>query len=222
MRSDTAQRSAASSRRSAENADSANIIKTAQRAESPPLTFCSGARQVPYSFESQDQTMKKMPLTNEASPALGSMPDTSSATYAKHSTLLSAFDRFASRGTRWAGSPMAFCLALTIVLVWAISGPVFKYSEDWQLVINTGTTIVTFLMVFLIQQSQNKDSVALHLKLNELLAANRSASNRMIGIEDLDEQDLREIAEFYSRLATRAKAAGGAKEQHSIDEQGMP
>jgi low affinity Fe/Cu permease len=106
---------------------------------------------------------------------------------------------------------MAFCLALTIVLVWAISGPVFKYSEDWQLVINTGTTIVTFLMVFLIQQSQNKDSVALHLKLNELLAANRSASNRMIGIEDLDEQDLREVAEFYSRLATRAKAAGGPR-----------
>ena len=77
-------------------------------------------------------------------------------------------------------------------------------------------------MVFLIQQSQNKDSVALHLKLNELIAASRTASNRMIGIEDLDEQDLRDVAAFYGRLAERAKAAGPIKEQHSIDEEGMP
>ena len=96
--------------------------------------------------------------------------------------------------TRWAGSPTAFCVALLTVAAWAAVGPLFHFSENWQLVINTGTTIVTFLMVFLIQQSQNKDSVAVHLKLNELLAANREASNRMIGIEDLDEQDLREVA----------------------------
>jgi low affinity Fe/Cu permease len=101
-------------------------------------------------------------------------------------------------------------------------GPLFDFSESWQLVINTGTTIVTFLMVFLIQQSQNKDSVALHLKLNELLAANREASNRMIGIEDLDEQDLREVASFYLRLSERAKRAGPRKEAHSIDEEGLP
>ena len=165
-------------------------------------------------------------MTKNSSPEsdspLGSMPDTSSSTYAQRSAVLSLFDRFASRVTRWAGSPAAFCMALGVVVVWAALGPVFQYSEDWQLVINTGTTIVTFLMVFLIQQSQNKDSVALHLKLNELLAASRNASNRMIGIEELDEQDLREVAEFYARLSQRAKAAGPTKEQHSIDEEGMP
>lgn len=154
--------------------------------------------------------------------ALGSMPTTSSASYAAHSPLLTAFDRFASRVTRWAGSPLVFSAALLTVVSWAAVGPVFHFSQNWQLVINTGTTIVTFLMVFLIQQSQNKDSVAVHLKLNELLAANRQASNRMIGIEDLDEQDLRDVAMFYAKLAERAKTAGPNKEAHSIDEEGMP
>lgn len=150
------------------------------------------------------------------------MPDTSSATYAGRSRLLSAFDHFASKVTRWAGTPVAFCLALLAVAVWAIVGPLFGFSENWQLVINTGTTIVTFLMVFLIQQSQNKDSVALHLKLNELLAASKVASNRMIGIEDLDEQDLRNVAEFYVRLAEQAGTQGAPKERHSIDERDAP
>ncbi len=156
------------------------------------------------------------------SDALGAMPTTASASYATRSPILTSFDRFASSVTRSAGSPAAFCAAFLVVLVWGAVGPVFHYSEDWQLVINTGTTIITFLMVFLIQQSQNKDSVAVHLKLNELLAANRTASNRMIGIEELDEQDLREVAAFYVRLAARAKAAGSRKEAHSIDEEGMP
>lgn len=115
-----------------------------------------------------------------------------------------------------------FSAALLTVIAWASAGPMFHFSQNWQLVINTGTTIVTFLMVFLIQQSQNKDSVAVHLKLNELLAADRQASNRMIGIEDLDEQDLRDVAMFYAKLATRAKTAGPHKEAHSIDEEGMP
>lgn len=161
------------------------------------------------------------PRDNGAEP-LGAMPDTASASYARRSAWLTFFDRFASRVTRWAGSPLAFCMALAVVVLWAVLGPFFDYSEDWQLVINTGTTIVTFLMVFLIQQSQNKDSVALHLKLNELLAASHTASNRMIGIEDLDEQDLKEVAQFYVRLAERAKSAGRTKERHSIDEEGMP
>jgi low affinity Fe/Cu permease len=156
------------------------------------------------------------------SSELGSMPATSSASYAGRSRILTAFDRFASRVTRWAGSPLAFIASFLTVLVWSACGPLFHFSEDWQLVINTGTTIVTFLMVFLIQQSQNKDSVAVHLKLNELLAANRQASNRMIGIESLEEQDLREVATFYARLAERAKQAGANKEVHSIDEEGMP
>lgn len=153
---------------------------------------------------------------------LGSMPDTTTPEYAKRSALLTGFDRFASKATRWAGSPLAFAAATLSVFAWAGTGHLFNYSENWQLVINTGTTIVTFLMVFLIQQSQNKDSIALHLKLNELLAATRQASNRMIGIEDLDEQDLREVAEFYVRLAARAKDGGKGKETHSIDEEGLP
>jgi low affinity Fe/Cu permease len=156
-----------------------------------------------------------------SSPAdpLGPMPTTSSGACAAHSPLLTAFDRFASGVTRGAGSPVAFCFALVTVLAWGAVGPLFHFSENWQLVINTGTTIVTFLMVFLIQQSQNKDSVAVHLKLNELLAANREASNRMIGIEDLDEQDLKDVAAFYVKLAARAKEAGRHKETHSIDEE---
>jgi low affinity Fe/Cu permease len=153
---------------------------------------------------------------------LGAVTSRGSPSYSSHSPLLSAFDRFATLVTRWAGSPTAFCAALITVLVWAVVGPLFGFSEGWQLVINTGTTIVTFLMVFLIQQSQNKDSVAMHLKLDELLAANRNASNRMIGIEALDEQDLREVAAFYLRLAERAKETGPHKEAHSIDEEGMP
>ena len=116
--------------------------------------------------------------------------------------------------TRWAQCPTR--------AAWAAAGPIYHFSENWQLVINTGTTIVTFLMVFLIQQSQNKDSVAVHLKLNELLAADLQASNRMIGIEELDEQDLREVAQFYAKLAERARTAGPNKEAHSIDEEGMP
>jgi len=154
--------------------------------------------------------------------AVGAMPTTSSPAYADRSSVLTAFDRFASAVTRWAGTPVAFCAALLTVAVWAVLGPAFRYSEDWQLIINTGTTIITFLMVFLIQQSQNKDSVAIHLKLNELLAAHKQASNRMIGIEALDEQDLREVALYYVKLAERAKEMGPNKEVHSIDDEGMP
>jgi low affinity Fe/Cu permease len=161
-------------------------------------------------------------LARDADDAIGSMPETNTTAYAKRSAMLTAFDRFASRVTRWAGSPLAFALALLSIVVWALTGRYFGYSENWQLVVNTATTIITFLMVFLIQQSQNKDSIALHLKLNELLAATKQASNRMIGIEDLDEQDLREVADFYVRLAARAKDGGKGKETHSIDEEGMP
>lgn len=153
---------------------------------------------------------------------LGAMPTTNSPAYAAHSPVVTAFDHFAARINRWAGSPSAFSIALLLVVVWAVTGPFFHYSEGWQMVINTGTTVITFLMVFLIQQSQNKDSVAVHLKLNELLASSRNASNRMIGIEDLDEQDLRDVAEFYVLLAERAKSLGARKETHSIDEEGMP
>ncbi|NVE26373.1 hypothetical protein B7760_05707 (plasmid) [Burkholderia glumae] len=116
---------------------------------------------------------------------LETVPDTSSPAYASGHPISKAFDVFAAAVTRWAGSPVAFSAAVVTIAAWVVSGPIFHYSDAWQLVINTGTTIITFLMVFLIQQSQNKDSVALHLKLNELLASQNRASNRLIGIVDV-------------------------------------
>ena len=130
----------------------------------------------------------------------------------------SIFDRFAGFVTRLAGSPWAFALATLTVVVWAATGPLFHYSETWQLVINTGTTIVTFLMVFLIQQSQNKDSLAVHIKLNELLAAHEGASNRVVAIEELDEGDLTLLRKFYCQLAELAEREGGVKRTHSLDD----
>ncbi|MCI2808609.1 low affinity iron permease family protein [Eoetvoesia caeni] len=109
------------------------------------------------------------------------------------------FDEFASRVTKWAGSPVAFTLAFALVLVWAITGPIFHFSETWQLVINTGTTIVTFMMVFLIQQSQNKDCQAVHLKLDELLHAMKGARDDMIDIESLTPEDLERLGEQFKR-----------------------
>jgi low affinity Fe/Cu permease len=108
---------------------------------------------------------------------------------------------------------VAFSIAVLTVLTWVVTGPLFHYSDGWQLVINTGTTIVTFLMVFLIQQSQNKDSVALHLKLNELLSSHRAADNQLIGIEDASEEELRRLAAAYLRLSTRTGQPGAAADQ---------
>jgi low affinity Fe/Cu permease len=132
---------------------------------------------------------------------LETVPDTSSPAYATGNPVTALFDSFASAVTRWCGSPVAFGLAVITIVVWVVTGPIFHYSDGWQLIINTGTTIVTFLMVFLIQQSQNKDSVALHMKLNELLASNRAASNQLIGIEDATEDELRRLAAAYLRMA---------------------
>lgn len=147
---------------------------------------------------------------------LDTVPDTSSPAYASRHPMTRAFDKFASLVTRWAGSPAAFCMAVFTVAAWVVTGPIFHYSDGWQLVINTGTTIVTFLMVFLIQQSQNKDSVALHLKLNELLSSHRAASNRLIGIEDASEEELRRLAAAYLRLSTRqTEAAVGSKAEET-------
>jgi low affinity Fe/Cu permease len=147
---------------------------------------------------------------------LETVPDTSSPAYAAGHPLTRAFDAFASAVTRWAGSPLAFALAVTSVVVWAIAGPFFHYSENWQLVINTGTTIVTFVMVFLIQQSQNKDSVALHLKLNELIASHRAASDKLIGIEDASEEELRRLAAAYLRVASGTTTDVAPSEEDSL------
>lgn len=128
------------------------------------------------------------------------------------------FERFAARATRFAGSVRAFALALGVLLVWAITGPIFGFSDTWQLIINTGTTIVTFLMVFLIQQTQNKDGLAIQLKLNELVAALEGASNRLISVEHLTAEELQILQAHYQRLAQRAKEDTDTKESHSIDE----
>jgi low affinity Fe/Cu permease len=129
-----------------------------------------------------------------------------------------AFERFASAATRFSGSVPAFGLALGTILVWGITGPLFHFSDTWQLVINTGTTIVTFLMVFLIQQTQNKDGLAIQLKLNELVAALEGASNRLISVEDLTGEELKVLHTHYQLLAQRAKEFADTKESHSIEE----
>ena len=127
-------------------------------------------------------------------------------------------ERMSTRMTAWTGSSLAFGLAGGTVAVWAVTGPFFNFSDTWQLVINTGTTIVTFLMVFLIQQTQNKDGLAIQLKLNELVAALEGASNRLISVEDLNSEELRILREHYQLLAKRAKEMAETTESHSIEE----
>jgi len=126
--------------------------------------------------------------------------------------------RLATRVTNWAGSTTGFIFAAGIIIVWLITGPLFHFSDTWQLVINTGTTIVTFLMVFLIQRSQNKDALAIQLKLNELVAGMEGASNRLISIEDLSEDELKVLHIHYQRLAEMAKREADLKVSHSIEE----
>ncbi|HRO41555.1 MAG TPA: low affinity iron permease family protein [Flavipsychrobacter sp.] len=128
------------------------------------------------------------------------------------------FDRFSHKVTQVTGRPAAFITAFLIIIVWAISGPFFGFSDTWQLVINTGTTIITFLMVFVIQQSQNKDTIALQLKLNELIASSDKASNRLIDIEDLTEEELQTLKKFYVYLSDLAEKEQDVFASHSIDE----
>lgn len=128
------------------------------------------------------------------------------------------FERMARKVTNFTGSTLAFGIALGIILVWVVTGPLFHYSDTWQLVINTGTTIVTFLMVFLIQRTQNKDSRALHLKLNELVASLNGPSNRLIDVEDLSEKELETLAKYYYRLSEMAKKERDLTVSHSIEE----
>jgi low affinity Fe/Cu permease len=127
------------------------------------------------------------------------------------------FEQFSNWATAATGSSSAFITAISIIIIWGITGPIFKYSDTWQLIINTGTTIVTFLMVFLIQKSQNKDSKAIHLKLNELLASHQGASNRMVDIEDLTEEELDHLHKFYVQLSDLAEEEDDLTCTHSID-----
>lgn len=128
------------------------------------------------------------------------------------------FNRIASWVTQKTGSPAAFIMATSLVLVWLISGPLFGFSDTWQLVINTSTTIITFLMVFIIQQSQNKDTAAIQLKLNELIASDERASNRLVDVEDLTEDELKVLKKFYIKLSEKAKKDKDLHSSHSLDE----
>jgi low affinity Fe/Cu permease len=128
------------------------------------------------------------------------------------------FEFFSQAVTRWTGSTSGFATALVVVVIWASVGPVFGFSDTWQLVINTGTTIVTFMMVFLIQRSQNRDALAAHLKLNEIVAAMKGASNRMIDVEALSEHELRVLERYYAELATLARKDSDITDSHSIEE----
>jgi low affinity Fe/Cu permease len=119
--------------------------------------------------------------------------------------------RFAQLFTRWTGSTPALAIALGVVVVWAVTGPIFHYSDTWQLVMNTASSVVTFLMVFLIQRSQNKDSLAMHLKLNEIIKAIEGASNRIVNVEDLSESELQKLQERYQRIADRAHKTAEAR-----------
>lgn len=127
------------------------------------------------------------------------------------------FERFANAVTQATGTSAAFAIAAFFILVWAVTGPFFHFSETWQLVINTGTTIITFLMVFLIQKSQNKESKAIQLKLNELISSMKGASNRLINIEDLDEVELDQLHKLYIKLSNNSNGSQNIKGSQSIE-----
>src|SRR5262249_9624156 len=129
-----------------------------------------------------------------------------------------ALERFSRTVTDWVGTSWAFGVALPVVAVCAATGPLSGFSDTWQRVINTGTTIVTFLMVFLIQRAQNNDARAIHLKLNEIVAALKGASNRLINVEDLTEDEVRLLHRYYEHLVTLAREGGDLTKSHSVEE----
>jgi len=130
----------------------------------------------------------------------------------------SRLERWAQQVTRAVGTGVGFATAVAAVLIWAATGPLFRFSDTWQLVINTGTTIVTFLIVFLIQRAQNKDALSMHLKLDEIVAAVKGASNRLIDAEDLPERELKTLQRHYRELASLAEADEDIRTSHSVEE----
>jgi low affinity Fe/Cu permease len=128
------------------------------------------------------------------------------------------FDNLSTTVTKVTGSSYAFDVAVILVVVWACGGPIFHFSDTWQLIVNTGTSIITFLMVFIIQQSQNKDTMALQLKLNELIAASSKASNRLIDVEDLTDDELKQLKKFYCDLSELAEKDNNLFASHPIEE----
>lgn len=119
------------------------------------------------------------------------------------------FEKLSHLATMFTGTTKAFIIACSIILIWLLTGPLFHFSDTWQLVINTGTTIITFLMVFMIQRMQNKDSHAIHLRLNELIASLKGPSNRLIDLKDLTEEELERLSSYFHRLRVMAKKGNG-------------
>jgi low affinity Fe/Cu permease len=138
----------------------------------------------------------------------------------KRNKLTAMLERLSQKATQATGTSQAFIIALSVIVVWGLMGPLFNFSDTWQLVINTSTTIITFLMVFLIQRSQNKDALAIHLKLNEIVAALEGASNRLIDVEDLTEQEIQTLHKHYQELVKMAKKDLSITQSHSIEEAG--
>ena len=136
----------------------------------------------------------------------------------KTKRLSQMLERFSRKATEATGTSSAFIIAVLVIVVWIITGPLFHFSDTWQLVINTGTTIVTFMMVFLIQRSQNKDALAIHLKLNEIVAALEGASNRLIDVEDLTEAEIKTLHTHYQILVAMAKKDLKITQSHSVEE----
>jgi low affinity Fe/Cu permease len=129
-----------------------------------------------------------------------------------------SFEQASQHVTHWTGTSWAFTIACLLIIAWLVTGPVFGYSDTWQMVINTCTTIITFLMVFLIQRTQNKESLAINLKLNEIIASTVGASNRLVDIEELSEEELDVLHEYYSSLAEAVKRETDIRQSHSIDD----
>lgn len=136
----------------------------------------------------------------------------------KFDGLSKSLEWFAVWTTRWVGSSWAFMIALVLTILWLVSGPLFHFRDTWQLVMNTISSIVTFLMVFLLQRSQNKEALAMQVKLNELLAAQHGASNRLINVEDLSEEEVRGLHRRFQELAQREQGLGQAHSARSIEE----
>jgi low affinity Fe/Cu permease len=136
----------------------------------------------------------------------------------KSNKLSQILEQFSLKATKATGTSMAFILALSVIVVWGLTGPLFRFSDTWQLVINTSTTIVTFLMVFLIQRAQNKDAQAIHIKLNEIVAALEGASNRLIDVEDLTEEEIETLHTHYQKLVQMAKKHIKLTQRHSVEE----
>jgi low affinity Fe/Cu permease len=152
--------------------------------------------------------MKAAHVTVKVAKERGETASTTATTIATRSD---RFSRFAAYCSHYLGSRWAFVSAIGVILIWAATGPIFHFSDTWQLVINTGTTIVTFLMVFLIQNTQNRDARAIHLKLNELIHAIDKAKNRMIDVENLSDLELDELARTYESIRTTAEQRHRAK-----------